>query len=170
MEYTHSESEATTGQRRKIFAVFSVVAMVALLALNVGMFVYFNSKVKKLEMNDETRITQKSIPPEEEAVRNAFTKSMNYRLVANCDSFIETVSSTQEKAREKWGEKCKKEKSGETAPFSNVEINRLSMRDNKAFIQANVTRMIDLGENVTYTATYEMEMQDGEWKLLMPQE
>jgi hypothetical protein len=44
------------------------------------------------------------------------------------------------------------------------------MRDNKAFIQANITRAIDLGENITYTATYEMAMQDGNWKLLGPQE
>ena len=169
MDHTHGVGEPLGGRKSKC-TVLLLVGMVILLTLNVATFIYFNSKVKQLETNDVARVTQKSVSPEEEAVRNAFTKSMNFRLVANCDSFIDTISNTQEKARDTWGEKCKKEKSGETAPFSDVVINRLSMRDNKAFIQANVTRMIDMGENVTYTATYEMEMQEGEWKLLKPQE
>lgn len=157
------------GGKRNFF-VISMFVMVILLLLNVGTFLYFNSKIKKLESNDEARLSQKNMTPEEESARNAFADSMNYRLVANCDSFMDTVSNSDDKAKDKWSERCHKEKSGETPPISDITINRFSMRDNKAFIQANITRAIDLGENITYTATYEMAMQDGNWKLLGPQE
>lgn len=145
-----------------------MVGLASVLVLIGASFWYLDNKIKALEINDEARVSQQTMSEEEKNSRAAFIGSMNYRLVANCDSFVDTVSASEEKAKEQWGDRCRKEKSGEEVPISNIEINRISIRDNKAFIQANITRAIDLGENVTYTGTYEMILEDGNWKLLGP--
>lgn len=147
-----------------------VVGIILLLVVDLASFVYLNSQIKQLKQSDESRISQKTISPEEKSVRDAFNESMNLRLVGNCDVFADSVSKSDEKARENWGERCRKEKVGEMAPISDIVINRLSIKDDKAFIQANLTRSIDLGENVTYTGTYDLKLEDGKWKLISPKD
>jgi hypothetical protein len=143
---------------------------ILILVIILSSLLYLNSQIKQLKLGNEGRLSQKTIPPEETAVREAFDKAMNFRLVANCDSFADSVSKSDEKAREEWGERCRKEKMNEAPAISNIEISRLSIKDDKAFIQANLTREIDLGENITYTGTYELKLEDGQWKLLTPKD
>lgn len=149
---------------------FTIIGIILILISSLVSFMYLNSQIKKLKISDESRILQKIISPEEVEVRKAFDESMNFRLVGNCDSFADSASKSDEKSREEWGERCRREKVGETVAISNIEINRLSIKDDKAFIQANLTRAIDLGENVTYTGTYELKLEDGKWKLLSPKD
>ena len=156
----------------KIFKItvslLPTIGIVLLLVLSVASFVYMNARVKKLEVSDGSRVSQQTISPEETSVRRAFDDSMNFRLVGNCDSVADSVSKADKKIREEWGERCRKEKVGETAPISDITISRLSIRDDKAFIQANLTRAISLGENITYTGTYDLILEDGAWRLMAP--
>ena len=146
------------------------MVIIMLLIVNFAMFFYLDSKIKKLMLDDEKRIAQKTVSPEETKLRENFNESMNFRLVGNCDSFADSVSNSDEKARENWGERCRLEKELETSPLSDIIIKRLSIKDDNAFVQAELSRVAEYGEIISYTGTYDLKMEDGRWKMLSPED
>lgn len=147
-----------------------VWALSFLLLINIVSFFYLNSKIKVLLVSSIDRLSQQDVPEDEKNLKESFDEAMNYRLVGNCDSFADIVSKSDGKIREEWGERCRKEKVGEVSQINDISIKRFSIRDDKAFVQADVVRSAAFGEKVSYTATYDLAKEDGKWRLLNPKD
>jgi len=92
-------------------------------------------------------------------IKRTFEKAFFYRVVGNCDAFIEYMATD----KDEWLNRCLKEKKREEAiPIKNFEVLRVNYmgREKKAFLQVQLTR-----EEHTYTVNYEMVKQGLKWKI-----
>lgn len=115
-------------------------------------------------------LPQKKTTNQEDEVKEDFTKVMNLRIIGDCDSFADSVSKSNSGTSIYWENKCKEDKSL-NQPIKDFSIKRVIMNDDNAFLQVELRRIYK-GEDRRYIITYKLTkyIDDGEWKLLRPEE
>jgi len=112
---------------------------------------------------------KKTINPEDK-VKEDFTKVMDLRIIGDCDSFADSVSKSNPRVSEYWGNMCKRDKNL-NQPIRDFSIKKVIMNGDSAFLQVGLIRSYR-GEDERYIVSYKLTRyaEDGEWKLVLPEE
>jgi len=153
-------------QPTKLDKAIKIATLAGIIIVSLSIAYFFIYKTKNGDNVNKNNITVSNQNSEEAQAKKDFTDSLNLRIVGNCDSFADSVSKKDTKIREVWGEKCRQEKEDEAIPLSDFSIKRILVENEKAYIQARLTRSD--GKDRSYTVSYELVKEGGKWKLIMP--
>jgi len=152
-------------QPTKLDKAVKIATLVGVIIVSLSIAYYFISKSKNSYNTNNVNISNQN--SEEAQVKKDFADAFNLRIVGNCDLFADSVSKKDSKIREVWGERCRQEKTNSKPLIQDFSIKRVSVENEKAYIQAELTKNVS-GKDFSYTAAYELTKEDGVWKLIMP--
>lgn len=100
-------------------------------------------------------------------IKNPVKKSLQYRIVGDCDSFVDYIYNDIEKSRER----CEEEKMQGSRPIRKFNIKNISHKfgSDQAFLTVELTRLAkDSKNHYSYVTRYEVKRDGFSWKIYYP--